>query len=105
MSGETIVLPGTLATAMVQFEAVPASHKSADLPEAGSAIIVNIIQVAIAVGSAVGGTDVDRAEVHADFTLRLGLALLCLVTLQRLAAAERPAWASSLKAPCDASPD
>ena len=86
-------------------EAIPASPRSADLPEAGSAMFVSIIEVAIAVGSAVGGTVVDRAGVHADFTLRLGLALLGLVTLQRLAASERPARASSFKAPCDASPD
>ncbi len=78
---------------------------TADLPEAGSAMFVSVIQVAIAVGSAVGGTIVDRAGVHADFTLGLGLALLGLVALQRLAASERPAGASSFKRACDASPD
>jgi predicted MFS family arabinose efflux permease len=76
-----------------------------DLPEAGSAMFVSIIQVAIAVGSAVGGTIVDRAGVHADFTLGLGLALLGLATLQRLAATERTANAASVECACDASPD
>lgn len=69
---------------------------TSDLPEAGSAMFVSIIQVAIAAGSAVGGTIVDRAGVHADFTLGLGLALLGLVTLQRLAAIERPAKAPAV---------
>ncbi|WP_061159390.1 MFS transporter [Caballeronia temeraria] len=78
---------------------------TADLPEAGSAMFVSIIQVAIAVGSAVGGTIVDRAGVHADFTLGLGLALLGLVTLQRLAASEKPARAAAFKRGYDASPD
>ncbi|WP_250518646.1 MFS transporter [Caballeronia sp. ATUFL_M1_KS5A] len=78
---------------------------TADLPEAGSAMFVSIIQVAIAVGSAVGGTIVDRAGVHADFTLGHALALLGLVALQRLAAWERPARASAFKRGYDASPD
>jgi predicted MFS family arabinose efflux permease len=78
---------------------------TADLPEAGSAMFVSIIQVAIAAGSAVGGAIVDRAGVHADFTLGLGLAVLGLVTLQRLAALERPARNASFKQACDASLD
>jgi predicted MFS family arabinose efflux permease len=78
---------------------------TADLPEAGSAMFVSIIQVAIAVGSAVGGTIVDRAGVHADFTLGLGLALLGLAALQRLAASERAASAASLACACDPSLD
>ncbi|WP_061147663.1 MFS transporter [Caballeronia arvi] len=78
---------------------------TADLPEAGSAMFVSIIQVAIAAGSAVGGTIVDRAGVHADFTLGLVLALLGLVTLQRLAALERSDKASSFERTCDASID
>ncbi|SAK81758.1 major facilitator transporter [Caballeronia pedi] len=78
---------------------------TADLPEAGSAMFVSIIQVAIAAGSAVGGAIVDRAGVHADFTLGLGLAVLGLVTLQRLAAMERPATNASFKQTCDASLD
>ncbi|WP_233830441.1 MFS transporter [Paraburkholderia sp. ZP32-5] len=76
-----------------------------DLPEAGSAMFVSVIQVAIAVGSAVGGTIVDRAGIHADFTLGLGLALLGLATLQRLAASERTVNAASVACACDASPD
>ncbi|NUY32288.1 MFS transporter [Paraburkholderia sp. JPY303] len=80
-------------------------RSTTDLPEAGSAMFVSIIQVAIAAGSAVGGTIVDRAGIHADFTLGLGLALLGLVTLQRLAVLERPAAASSLDCACDASAD
>ncbi|MDR5777858.1 MFS transporter [Caballeronia sp. LZ065] len=78
---------------------------TADLPEAGSAMFVSIIQVAIAAGSAVGGALVDRAGVQADFTLGLGLALLGLVILQRLATLERPAKAASFKRTCDASAD
>ncbi|WP_184140953.1 MFS transporter [Paraburkholderia atlantica] len=80
-------------------------RSTTDLPEAGSAMFVSIIQVAIAAGSAVGGTIVDRAGIHADFTLGLGLALLGLVTLQRLAVLERPAAASALDCACDASAD
>ncbi|SAK90750.1 major facilitator transporter [Caballeronia hypogeia] len=78
---------------------------TADLPEAGSAMFVSIIQVAIAAGSAVGGAIVDRAGVHADFMLGLGLAMLGLVTLQRLSSMERPVKASSFKGACDASAD
>jgi predicted MFS family arabinose efflux permease len=78
---------------------------TADLPEAGSAMFVSIIQVAIAVGSAVGGTIVDRAGVRADFTLGLGLALLGLVILQRLAAMERSVKAPAFDRACDASID
>ncbi|MDR5755376.1 MFS transporter [Caballeronia sp. LZ035] len=78
---------------------------TADLPEAGSAMFVSIIQVAIAAGSAVGGALVDRAGVQADFTLGLGLALLGLVILQRLATLERPAKAASFERTCDASVD
>lgn len=78
---------------------------TADLPEAGSAMFVSIIQVAIAAGSAVGGAIVDGANVQADFKLGLGLAMLGLVTLQRLAALERPASTPSFEQPCDASID
>ena len=42
-------------------------HAAPDLPEAGSALFVGIIQVAIAVGSLVGGTVVDRAGISVDF--------------------------------------
>jgi predicted MFS family arabinose efflux permease len=77
-------------------------RSTADLPEAGSAMFVSIIQVAIAVGSAVGGAIVDRAGVHVNLMLGLGLALLGLVTLQRLASLERPVKASSFNRACDA---
>jgi predicted MFS family arabinose efflux permease len=52
-----------------------------EFPEAGSALFVSIIQVAIAVGSLVGGTIVDRVGVPADFLLGGALALLGLAAL------------------------
>ncbi|HWT38401.1 MAG TPA: MFS transporter, partial [Paraburkholderia sp.] len=52
-----------------------------DLPEAGSALFVGIIQVAIAVGSSVGGTIVDHAGIPVDFWFGSVLAILGLVTL------------------------
>jgi predicted MFS family arabinose efflux permease len=52
-----------------------------DLPEAGSALFVSIIQVAIAVGSLVGGAVVDAVGVPADFWFSsfLGLAGLAAI--------------------------
>lgn len=76
-----------------------------DLPEAGSALFVSVIQVAIALGSSVGGTIVDRAGVRADFVLGIGLAVLGLVTLQRLAAMERPVKITELECECEPSLD
>jgi predicted MFS family arabinose efflux permease len=52
-----------------------------DLPEAGSALFVSIIQVAIAVGSLVGGTIVDSIGIPPDFLLGGALALLGLAAL------------------------
>lgn len=78
---------------------------TADLPEAGSAMFVSIIQVAIAVGSALGGSIVDHAGVRADFTLGCGLAVLGLMTLSRLAALERPARGSDFVGECEPSAD
>jgi len=52
-----------------------------DLPEAGSALFVSIIQVAIAVGSLVGGTIVDSIGIPPDFLLGSALALLGLAAL------------------------
>jgi predicted MFS family arabinose efflux permease len=52
-----------------------------DFPEAGSALFVSIIQVAIAVGSLAGGTIVDRVGIPADFLLGSALALLGLAAL------------------------
>lgn len=52
-----------------------------DSPEAGSALFVSIIQVAIALGSLVGGVVVDHVGISADFMLGGGLALLGLAAL------------------------
>jgi predicted MFS family arabinose efflux permease len=54
---------------------------TSDLPEAGSALFVGMIQVAIAVGSMVGGTMVDRVGIPADFWFGSALALLGLAAL------------------------
>ncbi len=105
--GETVgmLLWGIAFGALPLCFSVWIQRDTTDLPEAGSAMFVSVIQVAIAAGSAVGGTIVDRAGVHADFLLGLGLALLGLVTLQRLAASRQPAKAASLDCACDASLD
>ncbi|CAB3710406.1 MFS transporter [Paraburkholderia rhynchosiae] len=52
-----------------------------DSPEAGSALFVGIIQVAIAVGSLVGGLVVDHVGMSTDFLFGSGLALLGLAAL------------------------
>jgi predicted MFS family arabinose efflux permease len=52
-----------------------------DSPEAGSALFVSIIQVAIAVGSLVGGIVVDQVGISTDFLFGSGLALLGLAAL------------------------
>jgi predicted MFS family arabinose efflux permease len=52
-----------------------------DLPEAGSALFVGIIQVAIASGSLIGGTVVDRVGIPADFWFGSALALLGLAAV------------------------
>jgi predicted MFS family arabinose efflux permease len=104
--GETagMLLWGVAFGAMPLCFSVWIQRGTADLPEAGSAIFVSIIQVAIAAGSAVGGTIVDRAGVHADFALGLGLAMLGLVMLQRLVALETSGRrAVAFKQACDAS--
>jgi predicted MFS family arabinose efflux permease len=62
-----------------------------DLPEAGSAMFVGIIQVAIAVGSSVGGTIVDRAGIATDFRFGAVLAILGIVAISTLTAAGVPA--------------
>lgn len=61
----------------------------AGAPEAGSALFVGVVQVAIAVGSSVGGRIDDMAGGRADFTFGCALALLGSAALQRLAARER----------------
>jgi len=78
---------------------------TADMPEAGSAMFVSIIQAAIAARSAVGGSIVDHVGVSADFTLGCGLAVLGLLALQRLAALERPAAKPSFVSECEPSAD
>lgn len=52
-----------------------------DLPEAGSALFVGIIQVAIAAGSSIGGVVVDHVGMSTNFLFGSALALLGLVTL------------------------
>ncbi|WP_244132259.1 hypothetical protein [Burkholderia gladioli] len=59
------------------------------LPEVVSALFVSIIQVGIAVGSAAGGTIVDRPGAPADFVPSLALALLSL-SLRYLLASPLP---------------
>jgi predicted MFS family arabinose efflux permease len=76
-----------------------------DLPEAGSAMFVSVIQVAIALGSSVGGAIVDRAGVRSDLLLGCALAVFGLVTLQRLTAMERPVKVPTLECECSPSLD
>jgi predicted MFS family arabinose efflux permease len=52
-----------------------------DLPEAGSALFVSIIQVAIAVGSLAGGAVVDSIGVPADFWFGTCLAVAGLIAI------------------------
>jgi predicted MFS family arabinose efflux permease len=54
---------------------------TADHPEAGSALFVAIIQVAIATGSSVGGVIVDRVSIPADFGFGAALAVGGLAVL------------------------
>ena len=69
-----------------------------DLPEAGSAMFVGIIQVAIAVGSSVGGTIVDRAGIATDFRFGAVLAILGIVAISTLTAAGEPVRVEELDA-------
>ncbi|WP_321922067.1 MFS transporter [Paraburkholderia guartelaensis] len=95
----------------VAFGAIPLcfsvwiQRNTADLAEAGSAMFVSVIQVAIALGSSVGGAIVDRAGIRADLVLGCALAVFGLVTLQRLAAMERPARVAALECECSPSLD
>jgi predicted MFS family arabinose efflux permease len=52
-----------------------------DLPEAGSALFVGTIQVAIALGSSIGGTVVDSVGIPANFMMGSAFALLGLAVL------------------------
>ncbi|NPT37327.1 MFS transporter [Paraburkholderia xenovorans] len=74
-----------------------------DSPEAGSALFVSIIQVAIAVGSLVGGVVVDHVGISADFLLGSGLALLGLAALASFGRSEQPVAPEALA--CPACPD
>jgi predicted MFS family arabinose efflux permease len=81
------VVTGMVLAWGVAFGAIPLcvsvwmQEAAPDLPEAGSALFVGIIQVAIAVGSSVGGTIVDHAGIPVDFWFGSVLAILGLVTL------------------------
>lgn len=70
-----------------------------DSPEAGSALFVSIIQVAIALGSLVGGVVVDHVGMSADFLLGSGLALLGLPALASSGRSERVVPAEAIACP------
>jgi predicted MFS family arabinose efflux permease len=70
-----------------------------DSPEAGSALFVSIIQVAIALGSLVGGMVVDHVGISADFLLGSGLALLGLAALASFGRSERKVVAEEVACP------
>ncbi|CDY77057.1 Sugar efflux transporter B [Caballeronia glathei] len=74
-----------------------------DQPEAGSALFVSIIQVAIAVGSSVGGAVVDHVGIRADFLLGSSLALLGLAALASIGTQAQSAARDAL--PCRATPE
>lgn len=78
-----------------------------DLPEAGSALFVGIIQVAIAIGSSVGGTIVDRVGIPTDFLLGSALALLGLAVLVSFgrSAQEAAQESGSEQLTCSATPE
>jgi predicted MFS family arabinose efflux permease len=81
------VVTGVVLMWGVAFGAIPLcvsvwmQEAAPDLPEAGSALFVGIIQVAIAVGSSAGGTIVDHAGIPVDFWFGSVLAILGLITL------------------------
>ncbi|MFM0226843.1 MFS transporter [Paraburkholderia dipogonis] len=70
-----------------------------DSPEAGSALFVSIIQVAIALGSLVGGVVVDHVGISADFLLGSGLALLGLAALASFGRSEQKVAAEAVACP------
>ncbi|SAL10711.1 major facilitator transporter [Caballeronia peredens] len=72
-------------------------------PEAGSALFVGIIQVAIAAGSFVGGAVVDHAGIPADFMVGAALALLGLATLAGIDGEVQRSDARGVA--CEAAPD
>lgn len=70
-----------------------------DSPEAGSALFVSIIQVAIALGSLTGGVVVDHVGISADFLFGAGLALLGLAALASFSSIERRVAAKAIACP------
>jgi predicted MFS family arabinose efflux permease len=70
-----------------------------DSPEAGSALFVSIIQVAIALGSLVGGVVVDHIGISADFLFGAGLALLGLAALASFGSIEQRVAAKAMACP------
>jgi predicted MFS family arabinose efflux permease len=60
---------------------------------------VSIIQVAIALGSLVGGVVVDHVGISADFLLGSGLALLGLAALASFGRSEQTVAAEALACP------
>ncbi|MFM0509105.1 MFS transporter [Paraburkholderia sp. RL17-373-BIF-A] len=70
-----------------------------DSPEAGSALFVSIIQVAIAMGSLVGGVVVDHVGISADFLFGSGLALLGLAALASFGRSEQKVAAEAVACP------
>lgn len=70
-----------------------------DLPEAGSALFISVIQVAIAVGSLAGGVIVDHVGIPADFLLGSALALLGLAAVMSLGTREQRVDADGMVCP------
>jgi predicted MFS family arabinose efflux permease len=96
-----IAMTGVVLAWGIAFGAIPLcmsvwiQRATPDLPEAGSALFVGIIQVAIAVGSSVGGAIVDHVGIPADFWFGSVLAILGIAAIAGLSAnGERVAVAS-----------
>ncbi|WP_415751264.1 MFS transporter [Burkholderia cenocepacia] len=76
----------------VAFGAIPlcfsvwTQRDAIDRPEVGSAIFICVVQVAIAIGAAMGGAIVDRVGIRADFFLGCTSSVLGLVILWKLTA-------------------
>jgi predicted MFS family arabinose efflux permease len=70
-----------------------------DSPEAGSALFVSIIQVAIALGSLVGGVVVDHVGISADFLFGSGLTLLGLAALASFGRSEQKVATEAVACP------
>lgn len=93
----------------VSFGAIPLcfsvwiQRATPDQPEAGSALFVSVIQVAIAVGSLAGGLVVDRLGIPADFMMGSVLALLGLGLLASFGPARQVVHCEPLA--CEAAPD